>query len=114
MYVTEIGLRRLFRSPICEGIKEVIDVEDIKRRALSGEKPYDYFGVSLGENPSVLEINCFVYTYCIKRGLSDKDVIESYIGQVAGAIAVHNARAVPCGGEGTFMHQYYLDLAGLE
>ena len=85
MYVTEIGLRRLFRSPIRESVEEMIDVEDIKRRALSGEKPYDYFGVSLGINPSVREVNSFVYEYCFKRGMYDQKKIKEFISLITQA-----------------------------
>ena len=103
MYVTEIGLRRLFRSPIHESVEEMIDVEDIKNRALSGEKPYNYFGVSLGINPSVGEINSFVYTYCFKRGMYDQELIEDLIAQVAAAVAIKESEKLE-------LHQYYLDL----
>ena len=103
MYVTEIGLRRLFRSPIRESVEEMIDVEDIKRRALSGEKPYDYFGVSLGINPSVREVNSFVYAYCFKRGMYDQEIIEDYIAEIAAAVAVKESEKLE-------LHEYYLDL----
>ena len=103
MYVTEIGLRRLFRSPIRESVEEMIDVEDIKNRALSGEKPYDYFGVSLGINPSVREVNSFVYEYCFKRGMYDQELIEDLIAQVAAAVAIKESEKLE-------LHQYYLDL----
>mgnify|MGYP003128064622 FL=1 len=103
MYVAEIGLRRLFRSPILESVEEMIDVKDIKRRALSGEKPYDYFGVSLGINPSVGEINSFVYTYCFKRGMYNQELIEDLIAQVAAAVAIKESEKLE-------LHQYYLDL----
>ena len=106
MYVTEIGLRRLFRSPIRESVEEMIDVEDIKRRALSGEKPYDYFGVSLGINPSVREVNSFVYTYCFKRGMYDQKKIKEFISEIAAAVAVKESEKLD-------LHEYYLDLAGL-
>ena len=103
MYVTEIGLRRLFRSPIRESVEEMIDVEDIKNRALNGEKPYDYFGVSLGIDPSVGEINSFVYTYCFKRGMYDQEKIEDLIAQTAAAVAVKESEKLR-------LHTYYLDL----
>lgn len=106
MYVTEIGLRRLFRSPIHESVEEMIDIEDIKSRALSGKKPYDYFGVSLGSNPSVGEINSFVYTYCFKRKMYDQSTIEEYIEKVAAAVAIHASKDLK-------QHEYYLDLIGL-
>ena len=103
MYVTEIGLRRLFRSPIRESVEEMIDIEDIKNRALSGKKPYDYFGVSLGTNPSVSEINSFVYAYCFKRGMYDQENIEDLISQLAAIVAIHVS-------ENLDLHQYYLNL----
>ena len=103
MYVTEIGLRRLFQSPIRESVEEMIDVEDIKNRALSGEKPYNYFGVSLGINPSVAEISSFVYTYCFKRGMYDQKTIEDLIAQIAAAVAIKESEELE-------LHKYYLDL----
>ena len=103
MYVTEIGLRRLFRSPIRESVEEMIDVKDIKRRALSGEKPYDYFGVSLGINPSVREVNSFVYEYCFKRGMYDQEKIKKIIAEIAAAVAVKESEKLD-------LHKYYLDL----
>ena len=103
MYVTEIGLRRLFRSPIRESVEEMIDVEDIKRRALSGEKPYDYFGVSLGINPSVREVNSFVYEYCFKRGMYDQKKIKEFIAEIAAEVAVKESEKLE-------LHEYYLDL----
>ncbi len=106
MYVTEIGLRRLFRSPISESVEEMIDVEDIKRRALSGEKPYDYFGVSLGINPSVQEVNSFVYAYCFKRGMYDQKKIESYIAYISAVVAIKASRDLK-------QHEYYLDLVDI-
>ena len=103
MHVTEIGLRRLIRRPISVGVEKLIDVEDIKDRALNGEKPYDYFGVSLGINPSIREINSFVYTYCFKRGMYDQKKIEDLIAQIAAAVAVKESKKLE-------LHQYYLDL----
>ena len=103
MYVTEVGLRRLIRSPIRESVKEMIDIEDIKERALSGEKPYKYFGVSLGINPSVGEISSFVYTYCFKRGMYDQEKIEDLIAKIAAAVTIKESRELK-------LHQYYLDL----
>ena len=103
MYVTEIGLRRLFRSPMCESVEEMIDVEDIKRRALSGEKPYDYFGVSLGINPSVREVISFVYEYCFKRGMYDQNKIEEFIAEIAAEVAIKESERLE-------LHKYYLDL----
>ena len=103
MYVTEIGLRRLFRSPIHESIEEIIDIEDIKRRALSGEKPYDYFGVSLGINPSVREVNSFVYEYCFRRGMYDQEKIKEFIAEIAAEVAVKESEKLE-------LHKYYLDL----
>ena len=104
MYVTEIGLRRLFRSPILESVEEMIDVEDIKKRALSGEKPYDYFGVSLGINPSVREVNSFVYEYCFKRGMYDQSKIKEFIAEIAAEVAIKESEKLE-------LHQYYLNLA---
>ena len=103
MYVTEIGLRRLFRSPILESVEEMIDVKDIKRRALSGEKPYDYFGVSLGINPSVREVNSFVYEYCFKRGMYDQKRIKEFIAEIAAEVAVKESEKLE-------LHEYYLNL----
>ena len=103
MYVTEVGLRKLFRSPILESVEEMIDVKDIKRRALSGEKPYDYFGVSLGIDPSVGEINSFVYAYCFKRGMYDQKKIEELIAEIAAAVAIKESEKLE-------LHKYYLDL----
>jgi len=103
MYVTEIGLRRLFRSPIRESVEEMINVEDIKNRALNGEKPYDYFGVSLGMNPSVAEISSFVYAYCFKRGMYDQEEIENLIAQIAAVVAIKESEKLE-------LHKYYLDL----
>jgi len=103
MYVTEVGLRRLFRSPICEDIEEMIDVEDIKKRALNGEKPYEYFGVSLGINPSVREVNSFVYEYCFKRGMYDQKKIKEFIAEIAAEVAVKESEKLE-------LHEYYLDL----
>tara|TARA_B100000927_G_scaffold282664_1_gene269577 strand:+ start:455 stop:775 length:321 start_codon:yes stop_codon:yes gene_type:complete len=106
MYATEVGLRRVIRNPMIERDKEVIDVEDIKRRALSGEKPYDYFGVSLGTNPSVGEINSFVYTYCFRRGMYDQKKIESYIAYISTVVAIKVSRDLK-------QHEYYLDLVDI-
>ena len=106
MYVTEVGLRRVIRNPMIERGKEVINVEDIKRRALSGEKPYDYFGVSLGTNPSVGEINSFVYTYCFRRGMFDQKKIESYIAYISAVVAIKASRDLK-------QHEYYLDLVDI-
>lgn len=103
MYVTEIGLRRLFRIPIRESVEEMIDVEDIKRRALSGEKPYDYFGVSLGINPSVREVNSFVYEYCFKRGMYDQSKIKELIAEIAAEVAIKESEKLE-------LHKYYLGL----
>ena len=106
MHITEIGLRRVIRNPVIVRGKEEISVEDIKRRALSGEKPYNYFGVPLGINPSVGEINTFVYTYCFKRGMYEQERIEDYIGQVAAAVAIKVSKELD-------LQQYCLDLVGL-
>lgn len=106
MHANEVGFRRIICNPIIESVKEVISVEDIKRRALSGEKPYDYFGVPLGINPRVAEINTFVYTYCFKRGMYEQERIEDYIGQVAAAVAIKVSKELD-------LQQYCLDLVGL-
>ena len=106
MYATEVGLRRIIRNPVIKRVKEAISVEDIKKRALSGEKPYNYFGVPLGINPRVGEINTFVYTYCFRRGMYDQERIEDYIEQVAAAVAIKESKELD-------LQQYYLDLAGL-
>ena len=106
MYATEVGLRRVIRNPITKSGKEVISVEDIKNRALNGEKPYDYFGVPLGINPSVGEINAFVYTYCFRRGMYDQKQIESYIAYISAVVAINVSRDLK-------QHEYYLDLAEL-
>tara|TARA_B000000557_G_scaffold95742_1_gene77294 strand:+ start:57 stop:389 length:333 start_codon:yes stop_codon:yes gene_type:complete len=103
METTEVGLRKLIRIPTSIKFEEIIDIEDIKNRALSGKKPYDYFGVSLGINPSVKEINSFVYTYCFKRGMYNQKKIEDLIARVAAAVAVKESKELE-------LHQYYLDL----
>lgn len=106
MHANEVGFRRIICNPIIESVKEVISVEDIKRRALSGEKPYDYFGVPLGINPRVAEINTFVYTYCFRRGMYDQEKIEDYIKHVAAVVAIKESKELD-------LQQYYLDLVGL-
>ena len=112
MRITEYNLRSIIRGVIRESVG-MVDVEDIKLRAIEGKQPYDNFGSSLSKNPSVSEINHFVYTYCFLRKETNKDLIERYIEQVAGAVAINNARTESKGtinGENVYVHEEFLDL----